>query len=293
LFSLSVRSSSDYNDDESDGDEEENLTNIDDAVLSHGPHLKLSRGDELYEIEREFKMVNEQKFICSLGMLISVFQSRCQTRGCCKVPKVTHHFVGTTVVINCSCSSGHKIRFCSSHEVNGIYANNLLAAASIMLSGNNYGKVKRMANFYGLSFLSKSSYHRFQRLYLIPEINDWWSQMREEILGEFAGKAIVIGGDGQCDSPGFNAKNICYFRVEVNTNYIIGIEILDKRHVGLISTNMENEAVKRGLNKLKDDNVKISELVTDASTSVKTLLAWLSKYFNCNTTKHFNCHTQN
>jgi hypothetical protein len=44
LFSLSVRSSSDYNDDESDGDEEENLTNIDDAVLSHGPHLKLSRG---------------------------------------------------------------------------------------------------------------------------------------------------------------------------------------------------------------------------------------------------------
>ena len=41
--------------------------------------------------------------------------------------------------------------------------------------------------------------------------------------------------------------NLCYFMVEINTSYIIGIEILDKRHVGQISTNMEREAVKRGL----------------------------------------------
>lgn len=217
-------------------------------------------------------MVNETKFICSLDLLICVFQTCCQTPGCCNIPEVTNHFVGTTVVINCSCSSGHKFRFCSSHEVNGIYANNLMAAASILLSGNNYGKVKRMANFYGLAFLGKSSYHRFQRLYLIPEVNEWWSWMRREILGEFLGKQIVVGGDGQCDSPGFNAKNLCYFLLEVTTNYIIGIEILDKRHVGLISNNMEREGVNRGLEKLKDDSVNIVELVTDASSSVKTLL---------------------
>ena len=71
--------------------------------------------------------------------------------------------------------------------------------------------------------------------------------MRRELVGEFAGKSIVVVGDGQCDSPGFNAKNLCYFMVEINTSYIIGIEILDKRHVGQISTNMEREAVKRGL----------------------------------------------
>ena len=94
--------------------------------------------------------------------------------------------------------------------------------------------------------------------------------MRQEILSEFEGKEIVVGGDGQCDSPGFNAKNLCYFFIEIDSNYILDIEML--RHVGLISTNMEREAVKRGLTNLSEDQVKVVELVTDASTSVKTLL---------------------
>lgn len=90
----------------------------------------------------------------------------------------------------------------------------------------------------------------------------------------------MVGGDGQCDSPGFNAKNLCYFMVEVNTNYIIDIEILDKRHVGLTSTNMEKEAVKRGLQKLAQD-IKVVELVTDASTSVKALLGMYNPPVYC------------
>jgi hypothetical protein len=108
-----------------------------------------------------------------------------------------------------------------------------------------------MAKFLNLEFLSKSTYYRFQRLYLIPEINKWWSWMRDELLKEFSGKDLVLGGDGQCDSPGFNAKNLCYFMVEVNSNYILGIEVLDKRHDGLTSTNMEKEAVKRSLDRLQ------------------------------------------
>ena len=75
--------------------------------------------------------------------------------------------------------------------------------------------------------------------------------MRDELLKEFSGKDLVLGGDGQCDSPGFNAKNLCYFMVEVNSNYILGIEVLDKRHDGLTSTNMEKEAVKRSLDRLQ------------------------------------------
>jgi hypothetical protein len=46
--------------------------------------------------------------------------------------------------------------------------------------------------------------------------------------------------------------------VEANSNYIIDIEILDKRHVGLASTKMEREAVKRGLERLTQD-IKVVE----------------------------------
>lgn len=239
---------------------------------TYGPHRKLSRGEEINKFQHEFEMVKENKFVCSLGLLLQIFEARCQTPGCVNAPTISYRFVCGSLIIDSSCSSNHKHRFCSSHELGeGVYVNSQQAAASILLSGNNFAKIERMADFYGLAFLSKSTFYRYQRLYLIPEINEWWTSTRDELLREFVGQDIVVGGDGQCDSPGFNAKNLCYFMVEVNTNYIIDIEIVDKRHVGLTSTNMEKEAVKRGLEKLAQD-IKVVELVTDASTSVKALL---------------------
>ena len=35
--------------------------------------------------------------------------------------------------------------------------------------------------------------------------------MRSELIKEFVGMDVVVGGDGQWDSPGFSAKNLCYF----------------------------------------------------------------------------------
>ena len=244
-------------------------------IISYGPHCKLSRGDDIYSLKDEYEMVQDTKFVCTLSLLLVVFKSRCQTPGCTAVPTVTYHFVGMALFVSSTCKAGHTNKFCSSKEVNNIYVNNLQTAASIILSGSHYAKVNRLAKFLNLQFLSKSSYYRFQRLYLIPEINDWRCWMRKEIIREFLGQDVVVGGDGQCDSPGFNAKNLCYFMVEINSNYILDIEVLDKRHVGLISTNMEKEAVKRSLDRLEKD-VKVVELVTDASTSIKSLLGKLT-----------------
>ena len=249
-------------------------------AVTYGPHLKFSRGNDVYTMQEEYSMVKERKFVCSLDILLAAFQARCQTPGCTAFPTIKHHFVGITLILNCQCPLGHKYKFCSSHEVNDIYGNNLQAAASIILSGSNFAKVERMANFLNLEFLSKSTYYRFQRLYLIPEINMWWTWMRGELVKEFLGKDVVLGGDGQCDSPGFNAKNLCYFLMEVESNYILDIEVLDKRHVGLISTNMEKEAVRRSLDRLTKE-IQVVELVTDASTSVKALMGMLANKNVC------------
>ena len=120
--------------------------------------------------------MNESKFVCSVALLLQVFQTRCQTPGCVNAPTVSYRFVCASLIINSVCLSGHKHVFCSSRELGeGVYANSLQAAASILLSGNNFAKIERMANFYGLEFLSKSTFYRYQRLYLIPEINEWWT----------------------------------------------------------------------------------------------------------------------
>ena len=167
-------------------------------------------------------------------------------------------------------------RFCSSHEVNLLYVNNLQIAAAVLLSGNNFGKVKRLAESINLAFISKPSYFRMQKLYLLPAANEWWEWMRGEwmrgeLMNEFRGQDIIVSGDGQCDSPGFSAKNLCYFRMEVSSKYILHVQIVDKRHVGLVSVNMEVEGLKKSLTKVEED-LNVVELVTDASSSVKKLL---------------------
>ena len=93
-----------------------------------GPHRRFTRGDEVYSMKKEYKMVKEKKIVCSLDLLLQIFQSRCQTPGCTAESQIQYHFIGVTVVINSVCSEGHKYRFCSSPQVNDIYANNLQAA---------------------------------------------------------------------------------------------------------------------------------------------------------------------
>ena len=96
---------------------------------------------------------------------------------------------------------------------------------SIMVSGNQFAKIEQMARFLHIQFMSKSTYYSFQRLYVVPKINEWWMWMKQELFTEFFGQDVVVGGDGQCDSPGLNAKNICNFMKEATSNYILDINL--------------------------------------------------------------------
>ena len=236
-----------------------------------GPHLKLSRGEELYKFQKEVAMVKEKNFLCSLDLFLDLFVGCCRIQGCSNVPEVKHYFVGTVVVITTKCQAGHIFKFASSREVNGLYANNLQSAAAILLSGNNFSKVNRMAEFLGLSFLSEATFYRIQRLYLFPAVEEWWNWMRDELVKEFVDQKVVVGGDGQCDSPGFPAKNLCYFLMELTSGYILEVEARDKRHVGLASINMEKEALWNALTRLQQA-LDVVEVATDASASIKKML---------------------
>ena len=117
IFS-SISSSSDDDSDSSDLDlghepsdehqddehrEDYSQHSISTPAVSYGPHRKFSRGDDVYDLEEEFSIVKEQKFVCSLDILLAVFQARCHTPGCTALPTVKHSFVGVTVIVNCQC----------------------------------------------------------------------------------------------------------------------------------------------------------------------------------------------
>jgi hypothetical protein len=122
----------------------QSLMHLSECTDTFGLHCRFTRGDEVYLMKKEYKMVKEKKFVCSLDLLLQIFQSRCQTPGCTAESQIQYHFIGVTVVINSVCSEGHKYRFCSSPQVNDIYANNLQAATSLMFSGK----------FFNLEFLA-------------------------------------------------------------------------------------------------------------------------------------------
>ena len=111
-------------------------------------------------------------------------------------------------MISWKCLARHIGRFCTSGEVNNVMSNNLQAAAAVLLSGNNFAKVEKCPSFMSLSFISPSTCYRVQKLYCLPAIDEWWGWMRGELLVELQNEELVVSGDGQCDSPGYSAKNL-------------------------------------------------------------------------------------
>lgn len=237
----------------------------------YGPHQKFSRRYEESQYQEELGLIKGTKVICSLDLLTQVLAGSCRHPGCIDETVVDYTLCGTSAVIRCKCPAGHVWRFCTSGEVNNVLSNNFQAAAAVLLSGNNFTKVEKFAKFLGLSFIFRSTFSRVQKLYCILAIEEWWQWMRGELLFDFHDQELVLSGDGQCDSPGFSAKNLCYFLMQVVTEYIMEVEVLDKCHVGMKSSTMERKALKNSLERLKNV-AKVAEVCTDASSSIKKLV---------------------
>lgn len=186
----------------------------------YGPHQKFTRRYEESQYPGELGIIKGTKVICSLDLLVQQLEGMCKHPGCIFDTTVDYTLCGTSAMIRWKCPVGHIGRFCTSGEVNNVLSNNLQAAAAVLLSGNNFAKIERFAQFWGLSFISPSTFFRVQKLYCIPAIIDeWWQWMRAELIDEFQNKELVVSGDGQCDSPGFSAKNLCYYLMEIVSEY--------------------------------------------------------------------------
>lgn len=240
-------------------------------VPEYGPHQKFSRRYEEDQYREELGLIKGTKVICSLDLLIQQLEGSCKHPGCIHEATVDYTLCGTSAMLRCKCPAGHIRRFCTSGDVNNVLSNNFQTAAAVLLSGNNFTKIEKFANFLGLSFISPSTFFRVQKLYCLPTIEEWWQWMRGELLIEFRDQELVVSGDGQCDSPGFTAKNLCYFLMEVVSEYILEVEVLDKRHVGMKSSTMEKKALKNALERLQNV-LKVAEVCTDASSSIKKLV---------------------
>ena len=86
-------------------------------------------------------------------------------------------------------------------------------------------------------------------------------------MDQVKNKDVILSGDGGCDSPGKSMNYYTYSVMDINTDYILHTETVDKREVALQSPNMEKEGFVRSLQFLLPQ-ISCKEIITDASTAI-------------------------
>ncbi|XP_077978404.1 uncharacterized protein LOC144433886 [Glandiceps talaboti] len=198
----------------------------------------------------------------------------CSTKDCKAVVQLITESVGSAVYLKWVCLSGHICHmWCSQPVLNRrLHSGDLLTSAAILMSGNNYGKIALFANMLNLKVVSASTFHRIQKHYLIPCIDEYWLQHQEDILSKYKDKSIVVLGDGRMDSPGFCAQYCSYTCMENESKDILSIVTMDKRETDRKSTNLEKACFEKSITELRGKGASIGEVVTDAHMQIGSLM---------------------
>ena len=76
-------------------------------------------------------------------------------------------------------------------------------------------------------FTERTFYHH-QKWYLEPAVMSVWEAKQSALLTQCraTGGPLIIGGDGRADSPGHSAKYGSYGILDLTTNKVIGMQLI-------------------------------------------------------------------
>lgn len=80
-------------------------------------------------------------------------------------------------------------------------------------------------------FINNALVHRYQNVFLIPSVEEFWTDHQVEILTKCAGQPFILAGDGRCDSPGTCAKFCTYTLMDTASNLILSSETVSRNEV--------------------------------------------------------------
>ena len=136
---------------------------------------------------------------------------------------------GTCIAIRQLCSHcGHEWVWMSQPYMKDIPAGNILLSSAILFSGATPGKALRMLNHMQLACISDRIFYRHHSRFLEPAILTVWAAEQSRLLAECKAhdSSLSIGGDGRVDSPGHSAKYGLYALIDLDTNKVIHIELV-------------------------------------------------------------------
>ncbi|XP_071138376.1 uncharacterized protein [Mytilus edulis] len=171
-------------------------------------------------VEEKYYMV----FETALFQLLSVCRE-CNNR-CIPIIEFSR---GTMISTSSVCAFGHVYKWKSQNCHERLPWGNLLFVSAIMFSGNNTAKIVRLFDQMKLKGIRERSVRRLQTAYTsCAVIYEFDSQQADLIASLCPDKQVVLGGDGRCDSPGYSAKYGSYTLMDLNTNKILDIQLVQK-----------------------------------------------------------------
>ena len=86
-------------------------------------------------------------------------------------------------------------------------------------------------NHMRVACISEQTFYAHQTQHLVPSILSVWSKEQSKLLAESKANStsLSIGGDGQADSPGDSAKYGSYGIIDLHTNKVFHIELIQAK----------------------------------------------------------------
>ena len=209
-------------------------------------------------------------FIVFWSCLLNLLNKR---RICSKASKVTKVFCkGTKITVDVICGLKHRFTWQSQPNERGMASGNISMAASILLSGGTFERLRDVMQIANIPFISHTTFYKIQRKLLIPAIHRVFITQRQLIYDEVSERGeLHLLGDGRCDSPGYNAKYGTYTIMDSQSGKIIDLHL---SHVGMTVTSarMELDGLKHNLSRLDENAINVISLTTDRHKQVRKYL---------------------
>ncbi|XP_076125856.1 uncharacterized protein LOC143105675 [Alosa pseudoharengus] len=125
------------------------------------------------------------------------------------------------------------------------------------------------------------TFRRHAHTYIEPAIVTKWKASQDDMLLRLSRENAIIGGDMRADSPGHSAKFGSYTVMDLKTNTVIDVQLVQSNEVGG-SYHMEKEGLKRSLALLNGRKVTLDCIVTDRHPQIQKFLreAGINQYYD-------------
>ncbi|XP_041855509.1 uncharacterized protein LOC121649045 [Melanotaenia boesemani] len=116
------------------------------------------------------------------------------------------------------------------------------------------------------------TFRRHARAVIEPAVIHHWKTSQDAMLERLSQESkVILGGDMRADSPGHSAKFGSYTVMDLSTNTVVDIQLVQSNEVGG-SYHMEKEGLVRSLALLEARGVTLDCIVTDRHPQIQKFL---------------------